>query len=144
MSEERYVDPNSGGAPQPGSYAGPHAAEKGFGPPPVDAAGEGVLEEEVVPSAYVAPGTEGSAELESAEEPEDDEPEDEPDEDPEPEESDEDEPEPEEEPEAKDYSELLAENQPVVLEYIAAHPDEKEAVQAAEAAGQNRKGIADA
>lgn len=56
MTDERYVDPNSGAAPQPGSFAGAEATEKGFGPPPVGADGEGTLEEDVKPSAYEPPG----------------------------------------------------------------------------------------
>lgn len=68
MSEnaEVFVDPNSGAAPQPGSWAGEEAAAKGFGPPPVNVSGESVLEEEVVPSAYEPPGAQAVPESVSA------------------------------------------------------------------------------
>lgn len=62
MTDERYVDPNSGAAPQPGSFAGAEAAEKGFGPPPLEADGTGALEQEPEPARYEAPGEQEAAE----------------------------------------------------------------------------------
>lgn len=50
MSEERYVDPNSGAAPQPGGWVGPEGADKGFA---------GVASTEPEPSKYEAPGSDG-------------------------------------------------------------------------------------
>lgn len=195
MTEERFVDPNSGAAPQPGSYAGPEAAEKGFGPPPVDTAtGEGALEEEVVPSAYefVPPEPQEFPDLKSDDDAEEDEDADvEPNPDageeatavehaeiehsatsaglspgveptdpdgthpsvlpledgvgpaPEPADGDGNPVDPEEGDES-DYAELLGKTVPEIVEYMEAHPDEKEAVQAAEAAGEGRKGVANA
>lgn len=56
MSDEQqyYVDPNSGGAPQPGGYAGPEAAEKGF-------ATNGETQEETRPSEYQPPAPNAGA-----------------------------------------------------------------------------------
>jgi len=54
---ERYVDPNSGAAPQPGGYAGPQGAEKGFAMPTDEP-----LEKEQEPSRYEAPGSDGGGE----------------------------------------------------------------------------------
>jgi hypothetical protein len=54
--EKKYVDPNSGAAPQPGGYAGVEAAAKGFAVP-----ADAELEEEFSPSEYEAPGGTGTA-----------------------------------------------------------------------------------
>ena len=53
--DDEYVDPNSGAAPQPGGYAGPHAVELGFARPE----GESVNVEDTA--------TEGEAEKAEAE-----------------------------------------------------------------------------
>ena len=37
MSEEKYVDPNSGAAPQPGGWVGPHGVELGYAAPAQEA-----------------------------------------------------------------------------------------------------------
>ena len=55
MSENTNLDPNSGAAPQPGGYAGPQGAAKGFA-----GAELGNVEEEVSPADYVAPGGTGT------------------------------------------------------------------------------------
>lgn len=59
MTDQIYVDPNSGAAPQPGGFAGLEAAQKGF-------AINGETEEETRPSEYEAPG--GNPEPKSVEE----------------------------------------------------------------------------
>jgi hypothetical protein len=59
--EKHYVDPNSGAAPQPGGYAGPEAAEKGFALPNQEARAdtESSVTEEPKVSEYEAPGGAG-------------------------------------------------------------------------------------
>lgn len=59
---EHYVDPNSGAAPQPGGYAGPEAAEKGFALPNQEARAdtESSVTEEPKVSEYEAPGGAGT------------------------------------------------------------------------------------
>lgn len=54
MSDKPYVDPNSGAAPQPGGYAGAEAAEKGFAIP-----AEYEVQEEKSPAEYEAPYANG-------------------------------------------------------------------------------------
>src|SRR5690349_5815401 len=62
INMDHYVDPNSGAAPQPGGYAGPAAAQKGFAMPNQEAVAnqESPLDEEPRPSEYEAPGGAGT------------------------------------------------------------------------------------
>ena len=138
---ERYIDPNSGAAPQPGGFASAKIqVSEGEAEP--KASGKAQQESNPVDDAETehsaasgdTSGTEGSGEGQSeagagASDPsgksdgsdgseEDD-----------------------SEEAAKDYSELLDGNVPEVQKYLDKNPDEAEAVKAAEAEGQARKGI---
>lgn len=46
---DQYIDPNSGAAPQPGGYAGPHAVEQGHGPVEPDLYSTPVVTEDDAP-----------------------------------------------------------------------------------------------
>ncbi len=50
MSDQTYVDPNSGAAPQPGGYVGPEGASKGFA-----GAELGNVKKETAPAFYEVP-----------------------------------------------------------------------------------------
>lgn len=111
MAEERYVDPNSGAAPQPGGYARVHVAESQAEPEvSVDAE-----EEPAVPDEPVEEPDSGdeSSDGEDAGEGEG----------------------------SSDYAELLSGTVAQVNEYLKDHADEKDAVVEAEKKGENRKGI---
>ena len=122
MAEERYVDPNSGAAPQPGGFAGPHAVEVGHGSPNNEVVVPGVSqdasmglpaeEDEQQAAADKALETQAVDLSDSGESDSGD-----------------------------DYSELLSGTVDEVNAYLDANPDKRDAVVEAEKNGANRKGI---
>ena len=171
MSDEIYVDPNSGAAPQPGGYAGVQGMEKGHAiPGDVQAAAEAELAQELIDNE---PETEpfdpeqaardlSAAQREQAEQEAEDAEEDdeagenggtEADEDGVPEEV--------SEVEAADAKALETQGVDLsgateggydpssgtvedVLKYVEEHPDQKDAVRKAEESGKNRSGVLNA
>lgn len=110
-STERYIDPNSGAAPQPGGFVAGSIPEQAQAKESATDAGQDGADptEEATPRAVeTEPETE---------------------------------PETEDEGEGEDYSELLSQGVDKVNEYIEQNPDERDAVIEAERAGKNRKGI---
>lgn len=129
---ERYIDPNSGAAPQPGGFVTPAADN-----PPQDIPSfENQAQSEPAQEDWDNQDAPQPAEEPQAEEPQADA-------EVEGEEGDADADDAESE-EQDDYSELLAGTVEDVLAYIEEHPEEKGAVQAAEAEGKDRAGIRNA
>lgn len=132
---ERYIDPNSGAAPQPGGFVTP-AAEN----PPQDIPSfENQVQSEPAQEDWDNQDAPQPAEEPQAEEPQEAQADAQGDDSDA--EADADDAESEEQ---GDYSELLAGTVEDVLAYIEEHPEEKEAVQAAEAEGKDRAGIRNA
>lgn len=147
QEKPRFVDPNSGAAPQPGGIA-PTPVVNEDAPkqeePPVDRVLDAERETQAGPAGE-QPGDPDGTGLDPQDGDTDGETEGEPGggdvtEDGEAEDGGETE-DGEGEPEEKDYSDVLSKGVPEVEQYIEDHPEEKDAVIAAEKQGKNRKGI---
>lgn len=127
---ERYIDPNSGAAPQPGGFVA--FGESNVQPEAIEETEETTEETPETPEEPETPETPETPEEPTGED--------------ETEESEEEETPAEETPEepaeGKDYSDLLSKSVDEVTAYIDEHPEEKDAIIAAESQREKpRKGI---
>lgn len=133
--EPRFIDPNSGAAPQPGGFVASVLPQETAGEDAGAARPDNdpqAAEREAGEDAGNTPDMQGAAGADGADSTEDEQPQGET------EGGDEEE---QPEAEAKDYSSVLSGGVKDVQKYLEAHPEEKDAVIAAEKQGKNRSTI---